>query len=518
MPDAFPPRSKKSALGRFHRTAKTALVALTAAVFILSTFAESFAQRGGFGRGGMGGGSIGSRNPGGDVPRNPGGIGSGGPGRVIMIPPRGPYGGPSQVVVGDDEPAPRLRRRAKHSAKKQKQKQKTQQVADRGGFSVPPASERRFVANEVLLNMPAGISMLALDAIARRHRLTRLDFQEFTLTRRRLARLRINDGRPVATVIRSLQTDARILGAQPNYLYTVQQGSAPQAATPDPAQYALAKLRLPEAHALATGANVLVAVIDTTVDASHPDLAGVVTANFDATGAPDKPHAHGTGIAGVVAAHGKLTGAAPSVKVLAVHAFGSAGSDGNSMHILKGLEWAAKANANIVNMSFAGPADAELHTMLVALRGRGIILIAAAGNAGPQARPLYPAAYPETLAVTATDIDDKPFAQANRGTHIAVAAPGVDLLVAAPQGSYQMSSGTSFAAAQISGIAALLLERNPKLDGASIRRILTSTARDLGPVGHDEQFGSGLADAYAAVMSAGAKSSDASGTPAAPAH
>ena len=79
-------------------------------------------------------------------------------------------------------------------------------------------------------------------------------------------------------------------------------------------------------------------------------------------------------------------------------------------------------------------------------------------------RPLYPAADPEVIAVTATDIDDKLFAQANRGTHIAVAAPGVNILAAAPNGSYQMQSGTSFAAAQVSGIAALLLERNPKLD------------------------------------------------------
>jgi subtilisin family serine protease len=71
--------------------------------------------------------------------------------------------------------------------------------------------------------------------------------------------------------------------------------------------------------------------------------------------------------------------------------------------------------------------------------------------------------------------------------------PGVDILLAAPNGSYQMQSGTSFAAAQVSGIAALLLERNPALDAASIRRILISTARDLGPPGHDEQFGSGLA-------------------------
>ena len=128
------------------------------------------------------------------------------------------------------------------------------------------------------------------------------------------------------------------------------------------------------------------------------------------------------------------------------------------------------------------------------------MLVAAAGNAGPHSRPLYPAADPEVIAVTATDADDKLFDQANRGTHIAVAAPGVAILAAAPDEGYRMQSGTSFAAAQVSGVAALLLERNRKLDPAAIRRILMSTARDLGPPGHDDQFGSGLVDAFSAVI------------------
>ena len=281
-------------------------------------------------------------------------------------------------------------------------------------------------------------------------------------------------------------------------------------AAADPAQYFLAKLRLPEAHALAKGERVLVAVLDTPIDAAHPDLAGVVEASFDATGAADKPHPHGTGIASVIAAHGKLTGAAPGVRILAAHAFKAAASSGTSLDILKGLDWAGKSKANIVNMSFAGPADAELQAMLKALRANGVVLIAAVGNAGPRSPPLYPAADPNVIAVSATDMDDKPFAQANRGTHIAVAAPGVSILAAAPDGGYQMPSGTSFSAAQISGIAALLLERNPKLDAASIRRILMGTARDLGPPGHDDQFGSGLADALAAVNAAAPKASDAS--------
>ena len=114
------------------------------------------------------------------------------------------------------------------------------------------------------------------------------------------------------------------------------------------------------------------------------------------------------------------------------------------------------------------------------------------------------------------DADDRLFDKANRGTHIAVAAPGVAILAAAPGESYQMQSGTSFSAAQVSGVAALLLERNRQLDPVAIRRILTSTARDLGPAGHDDQFGSGLVDAFSAVESAAPKASEVSGSAAAP--
>jgi len=497
------------------RRVRIGLAVAAAGALTFVAIADGFAQRGGFGAGGFRGGNIGpvtgGRMPGGDGPRNPGGGYPGGPrfpggGGGIIVP--GGYGGPSTVEVVDDDDAPVGTRHPRKPVKKQKSQTKQKQMAQRGGFSLPPPNERRFVPNEVLLNISTATSARAVDAIAQKYRLTRLDVQDFAMTRHRLARLRINDGRPVRTVIRSLRSDPRVLGAQPNYLYAMQQGAAPPAA--DPLQYSLAKLHLTQAHALAKGDRVLVAVIDTPIDASHPDLAGAIEASFDATGDADKPHAHGTGIASVIAAHGKLTGAAPGVRILAAHAFSAVNSSGTTVHILKGLDWAGKSKARIVNMSFAGPADAELHDMLVALRGNGAVLVAALGNAGPKSPPLYPAADPSVIAVSAIDMDDKPFAQANRGTHIAVVAPGVNILAAAPNGGYQMPSGTSFAAAEVSGIAALLLERNPKLDAASIRRILMATAHDLGPPGHDDQFGAGLADALAAVNAAGPKSSDTS--------
>src|SRR3981081_2669034 len=125
---------------------------------------------------------------------------------------------------------------------------------------------------------------------------------------------------------------------------------------------------------------------------------------------------------------------------------------------------------------------------------------APAGNTAPQAPEAYPAAYPEVIAVTATDIDDKLFDGANQGRYVSVAAPGVDVLVAAPNGGYDFTTGTSVATAHVSGLAALLLERDPVLTPDAVRAILMRTARDLGPAGRDDQFGAGLVDAYEALL------------------
>ena len=150
-------------------------------------------------------------------------------------------------------------------------------------------------------------------------------------------------------------------------------------------------------------------------------------------------------------------------------------------------------------MSFAGPTDPAIHRALEAAYKKGIVLIAAAGNAGAKSPPLYPAADPNVIAVSATDLEDKLFEQSNRGRHIAVAAPGAQILVVAPDGSYDVSSGTSYSAAEVSGVVALMIQRKGDLTPAQVRNILRATAKDLGPKGPDTMFGAGLADAYRAL-------------------
>jgi subtilisin family serine protease len=381
---------------------------------------------------------------------------------------------------------------------------------------VPPVGERRFVPDEVVVGLPASLSPQMLDALGRRHGLSRLESQRVGLTGTTFHRWRITDRRSVSDVIRALEADAGVRSAQPNYRFALaqQQSRVAGAATtiPEAMQYAPEKLHLPQAHRLATGNKVLIAVIDSGIDTSHPEIAGFVAASFDALNSHEPPHGHGTAMAGAIIAHAALKGVAPSARILAIRAFGASrtGAEGTTLTILKAVDWAVAHGARVINMSFTGPTDPEVARGLAAAHKKGVVLVAAAGNAGPKSPPLFPASDGNVIAVTATDSEDKLPATANRGKHIAVAAPGVDILAAAPGASYQMTSGTSIAAAHVSGIAALLIELKPNLTPEDVRKILLATATDLGPKGRDDQFGAGLANAHRAVLSLTANTARAS--------
>jgi subtilisin family serine protease len=361
------------------------------------------------------------------------------------------------------------------------------------------------VANELVAEIDGARSDAQADELARRHGLERLRSQNFPLIGATIGLFRIVDRRPAETVSRELAADADVRSVQPNFRYVLQDQKAALTAG-DPGQYAVAELRLPEAHKLADGANVTIAVIDSGIDVKHPELANSIADSFDALGSKEGPHVHGTGVAGAIVAHARLMGSAPAARILAIRAFGkvSSGAESTSFVILKGMDYAAAHGAQIVNMSFAGPKDALIERGIAALALKGIVMVAAAGNAGAKSPPLYPAANANVIAISATDAQDKLFTASNRGGYIAVAAPGVDLFLPAPEEKYQITSGTSFSAAYVSGLAGLMLERNPALKPEELRTILMKTARDLGSPGRDDLFGAGEADAFAAVSAVGA--------------
>jgi subtilisin family serine protease len=485
------------------------LAALLSAAFCVGGAWPAVAQRGGMGGGGMGGmhgfGGMGGGGMG-------VGIGAGlaiGPGSRLLQ-----QGAPPPAV---DQPRPGNR---KTVIKTKLEPQKPNPPSSGGGGAggggnnagdsgVPPRGERRFVADEIITAFSPGTSSQTIDQIARRYNLAQLESQDLPLIGVTVYRWRIPAGRSLADVVGAVEDERTVASAQPNYVCTLQEQPASIAtdAPGDPAQYVLQKLQVHEAHELATGKSVLIAVIDSEIDAAHPDLGGAIVKSFDALGGNTDPHQHGTAIAGAIGSHGKLLGIAPGAQLLAARAFDATPGEakGTSFAILKALQWAADNDARVVNMSFAGPVDPVLHRMLAAASDKGLVLVAAAGNVGPNSPPLYPAADANVIAVTATDSYDDLFKMANRGAYVAVAAPGVEILAAAPAGAYQVTTGTSVAAAHVSGVAALLLELKPSLKPKDIRTILMSSAKKIGSGEHSD-FGAGLADAYQAIVAVGGKS------------
>jgi len=363
----------------------------------------------------------------------------------------------------------------------------------------------RATTRQIVAEIDAALSDAQADALARRHGLRRIESRTFELIGATLGLFRVVSGKSVEEASREFAQDGSVRSAQPNVQYRLQEQNAATRGS-DPGKYPEIELHLPQAHTLADGANVTIAVIDSGVDLRHPEFAGVTITSFDALDSKEGPHAHGTGVTGAIVSHVKLMGSAPSAHILAIRAFGTTGKspESSSYVVLKALDIAAAHGAQIVNMSFAGSKDTLIGRGLSALAARNIVAVAAAGNAGPKSPALYPAADPNVIAVSATDAQDRLFAASNRGNHIAVAAPGVDIFLPAPDDKYQITSGTSFSSAFVSGVAALLLQRNPTLKPEGVRALLMKTARDLGAPGIDDQFGAGEADAFAAVSAVSA--------------
>ena len=346
-------------------------------------------------------------------------------------------------------------------------------IGEAGFTGVPPHGETRFISNEMVFHVAPNVAPATVDAAARRLGLVTVASHNLSLSGGTLLHLRIDNGRPVSDVVRELEGQ-NIGVAQPNYVYRLQQDgrapaplsvpSLPPLPRGDPAQYAVAKLHLAEAHKIATGAGVLVAVIDSQIDTGHPDLGGTIAGSFDAVGNREKADEHGTEMTGAIVAHRKLLGVAPRARILAIHAFSpeaQSSAQTTTAHILAGIDFAIARGAKVINMSFAGPYDPLLSHALKKAHDKGIVLVAAAGNAGPKSPPLYPAADENVIAVTAVDENDKLLPQANQGPHVALAAPGVNVLAPAPGGAYGYTTGTSVATAHVTGVAALIIERDP---------------------------------------------------------
>ncbi|RWK43520.1 S8 family serine peptidase [Mesorhizobium sp.] len=348
----------------------------------------------------------------------------------------------------------------------------------------PRAIVGDFVPDEVLVTVEGG----AVQQIAASFGLEVRSQRQSQLLGSTLVRFGIPDGRPVGVVLAQLAADGRTLRREPNHIYSLQQVATV-------VNYAFDRIALDAKEA--SGENVRIAVVDTAIDDTNPALSGVIADQFDAM--PDVPieaRDHGTSIDGLIAGVGALKGMAPGARIYHARAF--EGGKSSMDVILAALDWAAEQDVRIINMSFVGPKNDLLGVACRNARALGIVLVAAAGNNGPKAPYGYPAAFDSVIAVTATDAKDGLMQQANRGAYVFLSAPGVEMVAPSGAGS-DVVTGTSFAAAIVTGAIANLLHAAPDRSADWVEKALAATARDLGPKGRDNDFGHGLLDIKAAA-------------------
>jgi hypothetical protein len=245
--------------------------------------------------------------------------------------------------------------------------------------------------------------------------------------------------------------------------------------------------------------DVRIGVIDTSFDLSHPAFKRlrVVHRAFIDGAKPSDEDWHGTAILSLLAGDpdSGTPGLVPDATFLLATAFrsdaaGSASAD--PARLLEALNWLDSLGVDVVNMSFSGPPDADIARAIERMSLKGVMFVAAAGNMGPAAEPSYPGAYPHVIAVTAVNRDGEGFRNANRGSYIDVAAPGVDVLTALPNGKQGLQTGTSFAVPFVTAILATrassgIVEGTEDLLLERIKRV------DLGAPGRDAVYGVGLA-------------------------
>ncbi|MEV4618003.1 type VII secretion-associated serine protease mycosin [Asanoa sp. NPDC049573] len=269
-------------------------------------------------------------------------------------------------------------------------------------------------------------------------------------------------------------------------------------------QWHLRSLNVAASHKISQGSGVTVAVIDSGVDL-HPDLRDNVLPGVGAPGSGSDGRSdrdgHGTAMAGIIAAHGRgsngVIGIAPKAKILPVVADLNADLSGQDT-IAQGIRWAISHGAKVINVSGVGDPTAALRSAVEAAMHAEIIVVAAAGNR-PATQVGFPAAYPGVVAVGATDRAGDLAATSVTAQGVVIAAPGVDIMTTRLHGRYGPGTGTSDAAAIVSGAVALIRSRFPNLSAAEVVHRLTATATDKGAPGRDDQYGYGVLNLVAAL-------------------
>jgi type VII secretion-associated serine protease mycosin len=278
---------------------------------------------------------------------------------------------------------------------------------------------------------------------------------------------------------------------------------------PKARQWALNRVQFDKAWSVTRGDGVLVGVIDSGVDAAHPDLAGRVLRGATFLGAGYRSHqgqtdvaGHGTHVAGIVAASphsaAGVSGGAPAARILPVRVLDDEGSGWGS-DVAKGIVWAVDNGAQVLNLSFGATTPSRaLQSAVAHARSKGVVVVASGGNDGKDGPISYPAAYPGVLSVGAVDPGDSVVPFSTTSPYIGISAPGESVLSTVPAkvdpSRLAERSGTSMAAPYVAAAAALLIAARPTMTAAEVAARLQETAQDLGPLGRDDLYGYGLVD------------------------
>jgi hypothetical protein len=308
-----------------------------------------------------------------------------------------------------------------------------------------------------------------LRALAAAHRLREVDGWPIAALGVHCAVFQLPSDVAPAAALRQLSRDRRVESVQPlNAFNTMSTSNDPYRGL----QRNLDAMQIEQAHAWSRGEKTRIAVIDTGIDATHPDLAGrVVMQRNLVDGARAPPERHGTAVAGVIAALDNnrvgIVGVAPATSLIGLKACWPQATDAatsvcNTFTLAKALAAAVEQNSDIVNLSLAGPADPLLHRLVDYGAKRGVIYVGAL----PHGAPGFPCNIASVICVgTAGHPDPTP----------QLFAPGAEILTLLPEGRYDFLSGSSFAAASVSASIALLLSRDPNMTSEAARRLLSST-------------------------------------------
>ncbi|GAB4355644.1 MAG: hypothetical protein Kow006_22190 [Gammaproteobacteria bacterium] len=304
--------------------------------------------------------------------------------------------------------------------------------------------------------------------------------------------LRLPPGARIGESLQRLRGSVPRLWADANHRFTLQGTGDPTKSYPQ---------KLVGWPASKCAGSPRIGMVDTSVETGHPALrrAAIVQKSFLPAGVDQAPPRHGTAVAALLVASpdrsGEPAGLLPKADLQVAAVFRTQGEgrqDSTAELIAYGLDWLAARRVSVINLSFGGPRNLLLEAAVHRVQQAGIAVVAAAGNGGAEAAPVYPAAQEGVVAVTAVDADKRLYRRANRGAYIDISAPGVDVWSASAQGGGAYYSGTSYATPFVTAALAM---RPPTVVPAASARWLSGRTIDLGPPGRDPGFGWGLLQA-----------------------